>query len=41
MHPNPRVEAAGARAHWEAERRAKRPLYTPALDAALHTIRPA
>ncbi|AOX18408.1 secretion/conjugation apparatus DotM-related subunit [Kozakia baliensis] len=41
IHPNPRVEAAGARAHWEAERRAKRPLYTPALDAALHTIRPA
>jgi len=41
IHPNPRIEAAGARAHWEAERRAKRPLYTPALDAALHTARHA
>lgn len=41
IHPNPRIEAAGARAHWEAERRAGRPIYTAAIDPALNAIRPA
>ncbi|WP_291366568.1 hypothetical protein [Acetobacter sp. UBA5411] len=41
VHPNPRIEAAGARAHWEEERRLRRPLYLPALERALATIRPA
>ncbi|NHN89980.1 secretion/conjugation apparatus DotM-related subunit [Acetobacter conturbans] len=41
VHPNPRIEAAGARAHWEEERRLGRPLYLPALDRALATVRPA
>ncbi|MBO1360156.1 hypothetical protein J2D73_10135 [Acetobacter sacchari] len=40
VHPNPRVEAAGARAHWEAERKARRPIYTPAVSVAVDTIRP-
>lgn len=40
VHPNPRIEAAGARAHWEEERRLGRPLYLPAIDRALATVRP-
>ncbi|WP_456304189.1 secretion/conjugation apparatus DotM-related subunit, partial [Acetobacter nitrogenifigens] len=40
VHPNPRVEAAGARAHWDAERKARRPIYTPAVSVAIDTIRP-
>lgn len=38
VHPNPRIEAAGARAHWEAERKARRPIYTPAVSVAVATL---
>lgn len=38
VHPNPRVEAAGARAHWEAERKARRPIYTPTVSVAVATL---
>jgi len=37
--PNPRVEALGARDHWAAECALRRPLRTPALGAAMDTIR--
>ncbi|NHN93160.1 secretion/conjugation apparatus DotM-related subunit [Acetobacter sicerae] len=40
LHPNPRIEAAGARAHWDEERRYQRPIYTPALESALAILRP-
>ncbi len=38
-HPNPRVEAAGARDHWAAERLAGRPLLVPSLDRAMSAVR--
>ena len=38
-HPNARVEAAGARDHWAAERIAKRPLPLPAIEQALDAVR--
>jgi intracellular multiplication protein IcmP len=38
-HPNPRVEAAGARDHWAAERLARRPLVIPSVDRALTAVR--
>ena len=41
VHPNPRIEAAGARAHWSEEQRLRRPLYIPVLDRALSTLRSA
>ncbi|KXV49940.1 hypothetical protein AD945_03080 [Gluconobacter albidus] len=41
VHPNPRIEAAGARAHWAEEQRLRRPLYIPVLDRALATLRSA
>jgi hypothetical protein len=37
--PNPRIEALGARAHWEAERAAGEALYQPHIEAAEATIR--
>jgi len=37
-HPNPRVEAAGAREHWEAEMIAGEPIYIPQLDRAVAAI---
>ena len=40
-HPNPRVEAAGARDHWAAERLAGRPLIVPSLDRAMDAVRAA
>lgn len=40
-HPNPRVEAAGARDHWAAERLAGRPLIVPSLDRAMGAVRAA
>lgn len=40
-HPNPRIEAVGARDHWAAERAAGRPLLVPALDPAVSSIRAA
>jgi intracellular multiplication protein IcmP len=41
LHPNPRVEAAGARDHWAAERIAKRPLASPDIERALEAVRAA
>jgi len=38
-HPNPRVEAVGAREHWEAEVTAGEPIYIPQLDRAMAGIR--
>ncbi|MBV1835470.1 secretion/conjugation apparatus DotM-related subunit, partial [Novacetimonas pomaceti] len=40
LHPNPRIEAAGARAHWSEERRYQRPIYIPAVENALAILRP-
>jgi len=40
-HPNPRIEAVGARGHWAAELAADRPLLVPALDHAVSAIRAA
>jgi intracellular multiplication protein IcmP len=39
VHPNPRIEALGARNHWAAERIAGRPIVRPVLDEALATLR--
>jgi intracellular multiplication protein IcmP len=38
-HPNPRVEAAGARDHWAAERLAGRPLIVPSVHRAVSAVR--
>lgn len=40
-HPNPRVEALGARAHWEAERVAGCALFQPEVGLAERAIRAA
>ena len=37
--PNPRVEAVGARSHWQAERQARCPLFPPQLDEAERAVR--
>lgn len=37
-HPNPRVEAAGAREHWEAEMIAGEPIYIPELERSVAVI---
>jgi intracellular multiplication protein IcmP len=39
LHPNPRIEAAGARDHWVAERIAGRPLLKPEIERALNAAR--
>ena len=39
IHPNPRVEALGARDHWAAERAMRHPLSVPEIKQALDTIR--
>jgi intracellular multiplication protein IcmP len=41
LHPNPRIEAAGARDHWAVERIAQRPVATPAVERALDAVRAA
>jgi len=41
LHPNPRIEAAGARDHWAAERIAGRPLLSPEIAQALKAARKA
>ena len=41
IHPNPRVEALGARDHWAAERALRQPISKPAVDQALTSIRTA
>ncbi|WP_158803510.1 hypothetical protein [Acidisoma sp. L85] len=38
-HPNPRVEAAGARDHWAAERVAGKPLTIPSVARAVSAVR--
>ncbi len=38
LHPNPRVEAVGARDHWAHERAAGRPLETPHFARALEAL---
>lgn len=37
--PNPRIEAAGARDHWAAERDVSHPLPLPSLDRSLAVVR--
>ena len=39
IHPNPRVEALGARDHWAAERVTRRPLNVPEIGQALGSVR--
>ncbi len=39
VHPNPRVEAAGARDHWASERAAKQPMTWPSIARALQALR--
>jgi intracellular multiplication protein IcmP len=41
LHPNPRIEAAGARDHWAAERITMRPLASPNIERALEAVRAA
>ena len=41
IHPNPRVEALGARDHWAAECIARRALIVPEVEQALGSIRTA
>lgn len=41
MHPNPCIEAAGARDHWAAERMAGRSLAEPEIERALDALRAA
>lgn len=38
-HPNPRVEAVGARSHWQAERTARHALFQPCVEEAVSAIR--
>jgi intracellular multiplication protein IcmP len=38
-HPNPRVEAVGARDHWAVERLASEPVIEPSLDRAIEALR--
>jgi intracellular multiplication protein IcmP len=38
-HPNPRIEAAGARDHWAGERMAGKPLIIPSLTRAMDAVR--
>jgi len=38
-HPNPRIEAAGARDHWAAERTARKPLIIPSVGRAVGAVR--
>jgi intracellular multiplication protein IcmP len=39
LHPNPRVEAVGARDHWAVERLAGEPLIEPSMDRAIEALR--
>jgi intracellular multiplication protein IcmP len=39
LHPNPRVEAVGARDHWAVERLAGEPVIEPSLDRAIEALR--
>jgi intracellular multiplication protein IcmP len=39
LHPNPRVEAVGARDHWAVERLAGEPVIEPNMDRAIEALR--
>ena len=39
QHPNPLIEAIGARDHWAAECAARGPLMVPAVDRAVQAVR--
>jgi intracellular multiplication protein IcmP len=39
LHPNPRVEALGARDHWAVELVAGAPVVTPSLERAIEALR--
>ena len=39
LHPNPRVEAVGARDHWAVERTLGEPVGQPSLDRAIEALR--
>ena len=39
LHPNARVEAAGARDHWTSERAAGQPVTWPSIDRAMQALR--
>ncbi len=39
QHPNPRVEAAGARDHWAVERLLGERVIEPSVDRAVETLR--
>jgi intracellular multiplication protein IcmP len=39
LHPNPRVEAVGARDHWAVERLAGEPVIEPKMDRAIEALR--
>ena len=41
IHPNPRIEAVGARDHWAAERAARQPIVAPAIEQGLASVRTA
>ena len=41
LHPNPRVEAIGARDHWAVERIAGAPVSRPSQDGAVEALRKA
>jgi intracellular multiplication protein IcmP len=41
LHPNPRVEAVGARDHWAVERLVGEPVIEPSLDRAIEALRKA
>ncbi len=41
LHPNPRVEAVGARDHWAVERAVGVPVVEPSLDRAIDALRKA
>lgn len=41
IHPNPRIEALGARDHWAAERLAGRPILKPNFDESVVALRRA
>jgi intracellular multiplication protein IcmP len=39
IHPNPRIEAAGARDHWATERMAGKPFIIPSVSRAVSAVR--
>ena len=39
IHPNPRIEAVGARDHWAVEQLAGEPVIEPNMDRAIEALR--